>query len=201
MPAILRSGGAWRDRRRGRMIFHDIGIAGARLVQPEPRGDARGCFARVFCAEEFRAEGLECTFLQVNQALSHAAFTLRGLHYQAMPAGEAKLVRCTAGAAFDVMVDLRPASPSFARWFGAELTSANGSMLFVPRGCAHGYMTLVPETELLYFASHPYAPAQERIVRWDDPRFAVAWPRPPAAISDKDRTAPDYDPAHHAPGY
>ncbi len=183
------------------MRFQEIGIEGARLVEIDSRADARGFFARVFCTEEFRSEGLEHGFVQVNDALSHEAFTLRGLHYQIAPAGEAKLVRCLAGAAFDVMVDLRPVSRSFGRWYGAELTAVNRRMLFIPRGCAHGYMTLAPETELLYFASHPYAATQERVLRWDDPRFAIAWPHPPAVISEKDRAAPAYDADHHAPGY
>ena len=183
------------------MRFLPTAVEGARLIELEPRADERGFFARLFCAGEFAAEGLETGFRQVNDALSHAAGTLRGLHYQVAPAGEVKLVRCLRGAAFDVLVDLRAGSPSFGRWAGAELTAGNRRMMYVPRGCAHGYLTLEPDTELLYFASDPYAAAQERALRWDDPAIGIAWPRPPAIISDKDRTARTFDAAYHASGY
>ncbi len=183
------------------MRFLPTTVEGARLVELEPRTDERGFFARMFCAGEFAAEGLETSFRQVNDALSHTAGTLRGLHYQVAPAGEVKLVRCLRGAAFDVLVDLRAGSPSFGRWAGAELTSGNRRMMHVPRGCAHGYLTLEPDTELLYFASDPYVAAHERALRWDDPAIGIAWPRPAAVISDKDRTAPAFDAAYHASGY
>jgi dTDP-4-dehydrorhamnose 3,5-epimerase len=174
--------------------FVATGIAGARLLEPEPFADERGTFMRLFCARTFAAEGMESHFVQANEAQSHAAFTLRGLHMQAAPAGETKLVRCVRGAVFDVLADLRPASPSYRRWFGIELSDANRRVLYVPRGCAHGYMTLRPDSAVLYFASHAYAPEHERVLRWDDPAFAIAWPHPPRVISQKDRCAPDYDP-------
>ena len=183
------------------MQFQRVQIEGVRLVEPEPRADERGLFARVYCAAEFHAEGIENQFVQVNESFSPHAGTLRGLHLQVAPDGEAKLVRCIRGAAFDVLVDLRERSPTFGQWFGAELTAESRRMMFVPRGCAHGYLTLQPDTQLIYFTSSPYRPASERIVRWDDPYFAIRWPRQPSILSEKDRDAPDFDPDHHRSGY
>lgn len=181
--------------------FVATGIAGARLLEPQPFVDARGDFVRLFCAETFAAEGMDCRFVQANEVTSHAAFTLRGLHLQAAPTGETKLVRCVRGAIFDVLADLRPDSPSYRRWFGIELSDANRRVLYVPRGCAHGYMTLRPDSAVLYFASHAYAPEREHVLRWNDPAFAIAWPHPPRVMSEKDRAAPDFDPAWIASGY
>lgn len=183
------------------MRFHPIPIEGARLVDLEPRVDARGLFARLYCADEFRAEGIEYQFLQANDSFSPQAGTLRGLHLQVAPDGEEKLVRCTRGAAYDVILDLRESSSTFGQWFGVELNGENRRMMFVPRGCAHGFMTLEPDTELIYFASSRYCAASERIVRWNDPRFGIRWPTHPTVLSEKDRDASDYSPADHRSGY
>ncbi len=179
------------------MIFHETPVEGCRLIELEKRGDARGFFARVFCEREFGQAGLETRFVQANNSLTAEAGTLRGLHYQLPPAAEVKLVRAIRGALWDVVLDLRPDSESFGRWFGAELSAENRRMMLVPRGCAHAFVTLANDTEALYFVSAFYAPEEERGVRWNDPRFAIGWPRPPTTISDKDAAWPDFDPAFH----
>lgn len=172
------------------MKFTETPVAGAWVVEPEPVRDERGSFARVFCAEEFARHGLAPVVAQINAGVSPRAGTLRGLHYQVAPHQESKLVTCTRGAAFDVVVDLRPASPGYGRWHAVELTPANGRMLYVPEGCAHGYLTLLPDTEVRYQASHPYAPEASRGVRWDDPRLGIAWPAPVTVISSRDASWP-----------
>lgn len=181
------------------MIFEQTPIPGAWLVALEPSADERGFFARLFSADEFAAHGLRTTFVQVNDSLSVERGTLRGLHYQLPPAAEAKLVRCVQGALFDVVLDLRPGSATFRRWFGTELSAENRRMMYVPEGCAHGLLTLAPRTEALYFVSAPYSPEHERGIRWDDPAFAIEWPFEPAVISAKDRAQRDFDPAWHLP--
>ena len=183
------------------MNFHQTDVQGCFVVEPAPRGDHRGFFSRVFDADVFRERGLADRFVQFNNSLSTEAGTLRGLHHQRAPSGEDKLVRCTAGAVFDVVLDLREGSPSFGRWAGAEITAENRRLMYAPKGCAHGFLTLEPATELVYFASTPYAGPDERIVRWNDPRFSIAWPRDPVVLSDKDRDAPDFDPTLHTSGY
>lgn len=182
------------------MQFHETPLAGAYLIDLERRGDERGFFARAFCREEFRAHGLVGEFVQVNNSLSAAKGTLRGMHYQLPPAAETKLVRCLRGALWDAILDLRPGSASFGRWFGAELTAENRRMMYVPRGFAHGFVTLVDDTEVLYFVDAFYAPERERGVRWNDPRFGIGWPIPPAVLSEKDQKLPDFDPAWHLAG-
>lgn len=177
------------------MIFTEAPIAGAYLIDLEKRDDGRGFFARVFCRNEFQQHGLETNFVQINNSLSMTRGTLRGLHYQLDPAAEVKVIRCISGALWDVIVDLRPDSPSFGRWFGAELSSENRRMMYAPRGVAHGFLTLAEETEAFYLVSAFYAPERERGVRWDDPRFRIEWPARPVLISDKDATRPDFDPA------
>jgi dTDP-4-dehydrorhamnose 3,5-epimerase len=176
------------------MKFEPTPIAGAFLVDLERRGDDRGFFARIFCEQEFAAAGLTPHFVQINTSFSGKRGTLRGLHYQLPPAAEAKLVRCIRGALFDVVLDLRPASPSFGQWFGAELTAENRRMMYVPEGCAHAFLSLADATETLYLASAFYAPDRERGVRFDDPRFAIRWPIEPVELSPKDRSWPDYAP-------
>jgi dTDP-4-dehydrorhamnose 3,5-epimerase len=141
------------------MKFTPTRVAGAWLVELEPRSDDRGFFARAWCRDEFASHGLTPALAQCNLAVSYKAATLRGLHYQVAPHEEAKLVRCTTGAIFDVLVDLRRDSPTFKRWFGAELTASNRHMLYVPEGCAHGYLTLADESEVFYQVSSSYAPA------------------------------------------
>ena len=172
------------------MQFQPLEVAGAFLVSAEPRGDARGWFARVFCADEFAAHGLEPTIAQVNLAQTAAAGTVRGLHYQLPPAAEAKLVRCVEGAIFDVVVDNRPDSPTFGRWAGGELAADDAVALYVPPGCAHGYQALTDGARALYHASVAYTPELERGIDHADPVLAIEWPLPPLNVSDKDRALP-----------
>ena len=179
------------------MKFHLTPLAGARLIELEPRGDNRGFFARMFCEREFGAQGLETRFVNVNNSLSAAAGTLRGLHYQLGQAAEVKLVRCVRGALWDAILDLRPDSLTYGRWFGATLSAENRLMMYVPRGFAHAILTLEPDTEALYLVSAHYAPEAERGVRWNDPRFGVEWPFAPQEISAKDASWPDFNEAFH----
>jgi dTDP-4-dehydrorhamnose 3,5-epimerase len=175
------------------MRFTGTPVDGAFLVDLELRGDDRGFFARLWCRDELAAQGLDGHFVQSNDALSAERGTLRGLHYQLEPHAEVKLVRCVRGGIFDVVLDLRPSSPTYRQWFGAELTADNRRMMYVPRGCAHGLVTLADNTEVLYSVTHPYTPAAERGVRWNDPQFGIAWPEVgPLTISEKDRQWPDY---------
>lgn len=179
------------------MIFTETPLAGAYVIDLETRGDERGFFARAFCADEFGRHGLVTRFAQINDSLSAGRGTLRGLHYQLAPHAETKVVRCVRGALHDVILDLRPGSPTFGRSHGVDLTAENRRMLYVPKGFAHGFVTLQDDTEALYLVDEPYAPAHERGVRWDDPRFAIRWPVAPAVLSDKDRGHRDFDPAWH----
>jgi dTDP-4-dehydrorhamnose 3,5-epimerase len=181
----------------GAIGFEPTPVHGAYVIDPLRRGDDRGFFSRMFCTDEFAEHGLESRFLQVNNSLSRRRGTLRGMHYQLPPAGEVKLVRCTAGRLFDVVADLRPDSPSFGKWFGVELTAENRRMLYVPRGCAHGFLTLEDDTEALYLVSDRYAPAEERGLRFDDPFFGIAWPAEPVEVSAKDRNWPAFDHGFH----
>jgi dTDP-4-dehydrorhamnose 3,5-epimerase len=176
------------------MRFTETRVAGAFLIEPEPIADRRGLFARTFCQEEFEAHGLNPCVSQCNVSFNHRRGTLRGLHYQAAPHQEAKLVRCTSGAIWDVALDLRPGSPSYRAWFGAELTAANRAMLYVPEGCAHGFLTLADATEVAYQMSAPYEPAAARGVRWDDPAFGIDWPGEVLVINERDRSYPDVGP-------
>lgn len=177
------------------MKFLQTGIAGVVVVELERRSDERGYFARQWCAEEFIRAGLNPALSQINTARSIAAGTLRGIHYQKAPHAEAKLVRCVRGAVYDVAVDLRPDSPTFRRSFGVELDDVSGRMLYIPEGCGHGYLTLTPDSDLVYQASVPYAPASATGVRYDDPAFDIAWPGPINVISAQDRGWPAFDAA------
>jgi dTDP-4-dehydrorhamnose 3,5-epimerase len=179
------------------MKFISTPIPGAFLIELEKRGDDRGFFARAFCEQEFAAQGLATKFVQVNNSLSAFRGTLRGLHYQLPPKAETKLVRCIRGSLWDVILDLREDSPTFGHSFAAELSAENRLMMYVPKGFAHGFITLENDTEAFYFADEFYAPAHERGVRWNDPRFAIEWPMAPEVISDKDRDQRDFDPAWH----
>jgi dTDP-4-dehydrorhamnose 3,5-epimerase len=179
------------------MKFHASPLHGAYTIELEKRGDDRGFFARLFCQREFENAGLVFSTVQINNSLSARAGTLRGMHYQLPPAAETKVVRCLRGALYDVIIDLRPDSPTFCRWFGAELTADNRLMMLVPCGFAHGFLTLTDDTEALYLVSAFYAPEQERGVRFDDARFGIDWPRTPVDISQKDRCWPDLEPAFH----
>ena len=164
------------------------------LVELERHEDERGSLARAWSRDEFAERGLETAFVQANIAHSRRRGTLRGLHYQLPPNEEVKLVRCVRGAIYDVVVDLRPDSPSYRGWHGEELTAESGRALYVPAGCAHGYLTLVDATETFYEVTAAYSPRDERGVRWDDPAFAIRWPDVDALlISEKDRGWPDYE--------
>ncbi len=179
------------------MIFNATPIPGTYLIELERRGDERGFFARAFCEREFATHGLISQFVQVNNSFSARRGTLRGMHYQLAPKAETKLVRCVRGALYDVVLDLRRDSPTFGKSFGAELTAENRRMMYVPKGLAHGFITLADETEAFYFVDEFYAPDCERGVRWDDPQFSLWWPMAPAVLSDKDAGQRDFDPAWH----
>ena len=179
------------------MIFNKTPLQDAFTIELERRGDDRGFFARMFCEKEFGAQGLQTRFVQVNNSLTAKAGTLRGMHYQLAPAAEVKLVRCVRGSLYDVILDLRPDSATFGQHFGAELNAENRRMMYVPRGFAHGFVTLAPDTEAVYLVSDFYAPQAERGVRFDDPRFGIVWPVRPTEMSDKDRNWPLFDPAWH----
>lgn len=169
------------------MIFNKTRIPGAFVVKIDPRADERGFFARGFCRKEFEAHGLNADIAQANIGVSRLRGTLRGLHYQVSPHEETKLVRCTAGAVFDVIVDLRRESPSYKQWIGVELNAENHTMLYVPEGCGHGYLALADNTEVFYLVSQFYSPGAERGARWNDPAFAIEWPPVESlVISDKD---------------
>lgn len=179
------------------MFFHEIGLSGAYLIELERHGDDRGFFARMFCQREFEHLGLITTLVQANNSLSAEAGTLRGLHYQLPPHAETKVIRCVGGAIWDCILDLRPSSPTFRQWFGAELSAENRRMMYAPKGTAHGFITLSNDAEVIYLVDEFYAPQAERIVRWDDPQFSIAWPFAPSTISNKDAQAPDFNPSHH----
>ncbi len=179
------------------MKFHATPLAGAYVIELDLRGDDRGFFARLYCQKEFAEVGLEPQLVQINNSLTRQRGTLRGMHYQLPPAAEVKVVRCIRGALYDVIIDLRPDSPSFAHWFGAELTAENRKMMYVPRGFAHGFLTTADDTEAFYLVSAFYSPELERGLRFDDPRFAVKWPFPPLEVSEKDRSWPDFDTDFH----
>jgi dTDP-4-dehydrorhamnose 3,5-epimerase len=170
-------------------------IDGSWIIDLEKRSDERGYFARLWCEKELQDHGLSPRVAQINTGFSPVTGTLRGMHYQSEPHAEIKIMRCTRGAVYDVIVDLRPASPSYCRSMGVELTADNGRLLYMPEGCAHGYLTLVDSTELLYFTSQPYVPHAATGLRHDDPAFAVKWPGEIRVISSADRTWPDFVPA------
>jgi dTDP-4-dehydrorhamnose 3,5-epimerase len=174
------------------MRFQPTALEGVRLVELEPAHDARGFFARTFCTDEFAAAGLETRFVQHSVSFTRRKGSLRGMHYQRPPHEEVKLLRCISGAIHDVLIDVRPDSPTFMRWEAYELTAENRRQLYVPAGVAHGFQTLAPDTEVAYLISAFYAPAAATGIRHDDPAFAIAWPLPVADISAKDRGWPDW---------
>jgi dTDP-4-dehydrorhamnose 3,5-epimerase len=172
-------------------------LPGAYVVELEPLRDERGWFARTFDAAAFAELGLDPAVVQCNTSFNERAGTLRGMHFQADPHGEPKLMRCTRGAVFDVLVDLRPDSPAFRRWFGIELRAGGPATLFAPAGLAHGFQTLEDASEVHYQMGAPYVPGAARGVRWDDPAFGIAWPEPPPGgrvMSERDATYPDFAP-------
>jgi dTDP-4-dehydrorhamnose 3,5-epimerase len=172
------------------MRFLQTAIDDVWIVEPEPRADHRGLFARVWCEDELAARGLESRLVQANTAFSIRKGTLRGMQYQTAPAAEAKVIRCTQGAVYDVALDLRPDSRTFRAWVAVELSAADRRMLYIPPGCAHGYQTLEDGTELWYGTTHTYAPAHATGVRFDDPAFGITWPEPVSVISDADAAWP-----------
>jgi dTDP-4-dehydrorhamnose 3,5-epimerase len=174
------------------VILRETAVAGAWIVEPERHVDARGFFARTWCAEEFRAHGLSARCVQSSISHNPRRGTLRGLHYQVAPHEEAKLVRCTRGAIYDVIVDLRPESPTFLRHAAVVLDADNRLAVYVPEGCAHGFQTLKDDSEVLYQMSEVYAPAFTRGVRWNDPLFGIEWPLHPTVISKRDRSCADF---------
>lgn len=177
------------------MQFSETNLTGAYIIDIEPFVDERGAFARGFCQREFADHGLRSEIAQVNISVNSRAGTLRGMHYQRPPYSEAKIVRCTRGALYDVIVDLRPQSPTFLEWIGVELTEQNCRTLYVPEHFGHGFITLQDDTEAYYLVSEFYTPDSEGGLRWNDPTIAIQWPREPIVISDKDANWSDFDPA------
>jgi dTDP-4-dehydrorhamnose 3,5-epimerase len=180
------------------MIVHPTELPGVAVIELELLRDERGFFARTFDAELFAAHGLDAYVVQCNTSFNAHAGTLRGLHYQAPPYEEGKLVRCTRGRVWDVAVDLRPESPTHRRWLGLELDAEGARSLYIPAGCAHGFQTLVDDSEVHYQMTSHFMPEAARGARWDDPAFAISWPDPPEgrarSLSERDRGFPDYAP-------
>ena len=177
------------------MKFIDTEVHGAWLIEPEPAQDERGFFARTFCARTFAERDLETRFVQHSTSYSRRRGTLRGMHFQRPPHEEAKLVRCVRGAIFDVVLDLRPASATYLGWHGVRLDEEDGRALHVPEGCAHGFQTLVVDSDVLYLISSPYVPEASTGVRWDDAAFDIEWPEAAErTIGERDRLWPDYVP-------
>jgi dTDP-4-dehydrorhamnose 3,5-epimerase len=179
------------------VIFTPTPLSGAYLIDLEKKGDDRGFFARTFCENEFSQHGLVRHFRQINNSLSACKGTLRGMHYQLAPRAETKVVRCIRGALYDMILDLRDGSLTFGRSFGAELSAENRRMMYVPKGFAHGFLTLCDDAEAFYFVDELYAPERERCIRFNDPKFALEWPETPLVISDKDKNQVDFDPSWH----
>jgi len=175
------------------MRFTPMEVEGVWLIEPERHEDERGFFARTWDAVAFEERGLSSTLAQCSLSFNHRSGTLRGLHYQEEPHAEVKLVRCTAGAIFDVAVDLRPGSRSFRSWVGVDLTSENRSALYIPEGCAHGFLTLVDGAEVAYQISAAHTPSAGRGVRYDDSAFGIDWPGHVAVITERDRSYPDFE--------
>ncbi|MEH2502794.1 dTDP-4-dehydrorhamnose 3,5-epimerase [Bradyrhizobium sp. AZCC 1578] len=173
------------------MIFTSLKLAGAYRIEPQPIVDERGAFARRFCADTFRAQGLESDLVQRSISLNARAGTVRGMHFQAPPHLETKLVRCTRGAIFDVMVDLRDGSPTYGQWHGEGLSADNRTMLYIPKGFAHGFQTLVDGTEVDYEITPAYVPGAAAGFRFDDPALAIQWPSSVMVVSDRDRALPE----------
>ena len=174
------------------MKFYPTALSGAYLIEPDPVQDERGFFARTFCTKEFRESGLSPNLEQCNVSFNTKKGTLRGMHYQSEPHGEIKLVRCTMGSIYDVIIDLRPHSPTFKQWIAIELSAKNRKMLYIPEGFAHGFQTLEDNAEVFYQMSTFYVPSAARGVRWNDPTFAIDWPHDERIISQKDQQYPKF---------
>lgn len=175
------------------MTFHETKLPGVFEIRLEPKSDERGFFARTWCQREFEAQGLNSKLVQCSVSFNPREGTLRGIHYQAAPFSEAKVVRCTRGAIYDVVLDLRAKSPTFKGWVGVALTSENRSMVYVPEGCAHGFLTLKDESEVFYQMSEFHNAESACGVRWNDPAFQIAWPGRVSLISERDRSYPNFE--------
>jgi dTDP-4-dehydrorhamnose 3,5-epimerase len=174
------------------MIFYETELKGAFIIEPERDEDERGFFARTWCQREFAAHGLNPRVVQCNVSFNRRQGTTRGMHFQEPPNAEVRLVRCTQGAIYDVIVDLRRESSTFARWVAVNLTPGERTMMYVPEGFAHGFQTLMDDTEVFYQMSEFYHPESARGVRWDDPKFQIRWPFAPTVISNQDQSYPNY---------
>lgn len=174
------------------MIFTQTELKDALIIDPEIREDARGFFARIWCQDELGGQGINTNVVQVNMSYSRTRGTLRGMHYQRAPHAETKLVRCTMGAIYDVIVDIRPGSPTYLRWIGVELSAQNHRMLYIPEGFAHGFQTLTDDVEVTYQVTAFYTPSAEGGARYNDPAFGITWPLDVTVISDKDRSWADF---------
>ena len=174
------------------MIFNETALLGAYIIEPERLEDHRGFFGRIWCNNELKQKGLQHKLAQSNVGFSYRKGPMRGLHFQKAPHAEVKIVRCTRGAIFDVIVDLRPESPSYKRWFGVQLDEENRKMIYVPEGFAQGYITLAENTEIYYHTSEFYNPSSAIGIRYNDPEFGIVWPTEITVISEQDREWPDY---------
>lgn len=174
------------------MVFTELRLKGSFIIETERIEDERGFFARAWCKREFQSSGLVSSVVQANISFNKKAGTLRGMHYQAAPCSETKIVRCVSGAVYDVVIDLRPESATYLEWVGAILTEENCRALYVPENFAHGYLTLLDNSTVAYLVSKFYSPIHERGIRWDDPVFSINWPAPVTVISAKDKGWPDY---------
>ncbi len=182
------------------MIFTETFIKGLYTIELDKRGDDRGFFARAFCVNEYNANNLDPKIVQMNNSFTGEKLTLRGMHYQLAPKCEVRIVRCLKGRLFDMSLDLRPNSPTFGQSFGTELNAENRKMMYIPKGFAHGFLTLDNDTEMFYMVTEFYAPEFERVIRWDDPKFNMGWPEKPLHISEKDAKAVDFNPGYHLEG-
>ncbi|TNE33695.1 MAG: dTDP-4-dehydrorhamnose 3,5-epimerase [Alphaproteobacteria bacterium] len=177
------------------MKITETNLSGVYLIEPDFIEDSRGFFTRAFCQDEFASAGIDFAPVQSNISHNRLAYTLRGMHFQAAPYAETKLVRCTSGRLFDVAVDLRESSPTYRQWTGLDLSRQNAKALFIPAGCAHGFLTLEDETEVFYQMSPAFVPGHDRGFRFDDPAIGITWPKTPKVISEKDLALPLFDEA------
>jgi dTDP-4-dehydrorhamnose 3,5-epimerase len=181
------------------MIFIETKLKGAFIIELEPIRDERGFFARSFCQREFKEHGIDTIFVQCNISFNRKKGTLRGMHYQIAPYEEAKFIRCSMGTIYDVIIDIHPNSDTYKQWVSVELTHKNRKMIYIPKGFAHGFLTLVDNTEVFYQMSEFYCPDHVRGFRWDDPAFGIEWPSDVQVISDRDRCYPDFNFQRHGP--
>jgi dTDP-4-dehydrorhamnose 3,5-epimerase len=182
------------------MLFNKAPLPGLYEIELEKREDERGFFARFFCVNEYKEHSLENKIVQINNSYTFDKYTLRGLHYQLPPKSEVRIVRCLKGSLYDMSLDLRPKSPTFGKWYGVELSSENRKMVYIPKGFAHGFLTLEDNTEMLYMVTEFYSPDLERVIRWNDPKFDIKWPAKPKYLSEKDSKQSDFDSEYHLKG-